>query len=174
MNLQPVNMNAIVRQCVKLVDHQLELGNITLDLELTEGIPMVQGDSGQLEQLILALTINAIEAMPREGTLHLATSSSDDGTKVIAIVEDDGMGIPEELLPRLFEPFVTTKENHGVGLGLAISKSIVDRHRGVIEVNSQIGRGTRFTMTLPAVPAPVLSTREDDEGALQPVIEVKS
>lgn len=175
MNLQPVNINAIVGQCLKLVDHQLELGNITLDLKLIEDIPNVQGDTGQLEQLILALTINAIEAMPREGTLHLATSTSDDRSKVTAIVEDDGMGIPEELLPRLFEPFVTTKENHGVGLGLAISKSIVERHRGTIEVHSQLGRGTRFTITLPAVSASAISATEgDDAGALQPAIEVNS
>jgi signal transduction histidine kinase len=69
---------------------------------------------------------------------------------------------------------VTTKENHGVGLGLAISKSIVDRHRGTIEVHSQIGRGTRFTITLPAVSAPASAPVGSDDGALQPAIEVNS
>src|SRR5207248_2655970 len=103
-----------------------------------------------------ALVINAIEAMPHEGTLHLKTSS--DGASVTVVVEDDGTGIPTELVPRLFEPFVTTKEEgKGVGLGLAISRTIVERHHASINVVSEVGRGTTFTMTFPAIAEEVIA-----------------
>ncbi|MHB0970833.1 MAG: sensor histidine kinase [Thermoanaerobaculia bacterium] len=148
MNIQWVDLNAIFKQCVKLIDHKLDLGGIALRLELEEGLPPVHGDIAQLEQLLLALIINAIDAMPQGGNLHLATSS--DEKEIRAVIEDDGMGIPAELLPRLFEPFVTTKEHgKGVGLGLAISRSIVERHRGRIDVASEANRGTTFTIILP-------------------------
>jgi len=150
LNIAPVDMNAVIRQTVRLVDHKMKLGNITPHLELAEDLPPVRGDAAQLEQLILALVINAIEAMPHEGTLHLKTSTN--GQSVVTIVEDDGIGIPADFVPHLFEPFQTTKEEgKGVGLGLAISRTIVERHHGSINVVSEVGRGTTFTMTFPAM-----------------------
>ncbi|HYU26025.1 MAG TPA: HAMP domain-containing sensor histidine kinase, partial [Thermoanaerobaculia bacterium] len=150
LNIAPVDVSAVVRQTVKLVDHKMKLGNITPLLELADDLPAVRGDAAQLEQLILALVINAIEAMPHEGTLHLKTSS--DGASVVVIVEDDGVGIPPDFVPHLFEPFQTTKEEgKGVGLGLAISRTIVERHHARIDVVSEVGRGTTFTMTFPAI-----------------------
>jgi len=148
LNIAPVDMSAVVRQTVKLVEHKMKLGNITPLLDLAGDLPPVRGDAAQLEQLVLALVINAIEAMPREGTLHVKTSS--DGEKVTVIVEDDGTGIAPDFLPHLFEPFQTTKEDKGVGLGLAISRTIVERHHGTINVVSEVGRGTTFTMMFPA------------------------
>jgi two-component system NtrC family sensor kinase len=148
MNVQPVDLNAILRQCVRLVDHKLELSAIALRLELGDDVPRIEGDPGQLEQLFLALIMNAIEAMPRDGILRLATASVDDDHVVITI-EDNGVGIPEGLLPGLFEPFVTTKQDKGVGLGLAISKRIVESHGGEIAGTSTLGKGTTFTITLP-------------------------
>lgn len=150
LNLGEVDINAVVKQTLKLVDHHLELGNISQRLELADGLPRLHGDASQLEQLLLALVMNAIDAMPREGTLRIATRVNEGA--VVIEVEDDGVGIPPDLLPRLFEPFVTTKseEGKGVGLGLAISKSIVERHNGAISVQSEPGRGTKFTIALPA------------------------
>jgi len=148
LNIAPVDLNAVIRQTVKLVEHKMKLGNITPLLELADDLPPVRGDAAQLEQLILALVINAIEAMPHEGTLHLKTSS--DGANVVVVVEDDGTGIAPDFLPHLFEPFQTTKEDKGVGLGLAISRTIVERHHGTINVVSEVGRGTTFTMRFPA------------------------
>src|ERR1051326_2479265 len=148
LNIAPVDMSAVVRQTVKLVEHKMKLGNITPLLELADDLPPVRGDAAQLEQLVLAAAINAIEAMPHEGTLHLKTSS--DGDKVTVIVEDDGTGIAPASPPPLFEPFQTTKEDKGVGLGLAISRTIVERHHGTINVVSEVGRGTTFTMMFPA------------------------
>ncbi|HEX9161550.1 MAG TPA: ATP-binding protein [Thermoanaerobaculia bacterium] len=151
MNVSDFDVNAIIRQCVKLIEHKIDLGNIAADLQLAPNLPLMRGDAGQIEQLLLALIMNAIEAMPHEGNLRIRTSVSTDDSQITVTVQDDGTGIDAELLPRLFDPFVTTKEQgKGVGLGLAISRSIVDRHGGRIEVDSAVGRGTTFTITLPA------------------------
>jgi two-component system NtrC family sensor kinase len=148
LNVTEVDINAVVRQTIRLVEHRLDLGNITQRLELADGLPRFQGDASQLEQLLLALVMNAIDAMPREGTLRIATLAKEKS--IVIEVEDDGTGIPPDFLPRLFDPFVTTKEEgKGVGLGLAISRSIVERHNGTICVQSEQGRGTKFTITLP-------------------------
>jgi two-component system NtrC family sensor kinase len=153
MNVTEVDVNAVIRQCIKLVEHKLQLGNITPDLRLGQNLPAVRGDTGQVEQLLLALIMNAIEAMPHEGNLRVVTAAPGEESVVI-IVEDDGVGIPPAILPRLFDPFVTTKEDgKGTGLGLAICRSIIDRHRGTIAVQSEVGRGTTFTIKLPAAAA---------------------
>lgn len=147
MNVVDFDVNGVIRQCIRLVEHKLDVGNITAQLELEE-MPKIRGDAAHIEQLILALVMNAIEAMPHEGNLRLTTRR--EAGNVIITVEDNGMGIPPQVLPRLFEPFVTTKEDSkGTGLGLAIARSIVDRHNGRIAVESQVGRGTTFTITLP-------------------------
>ncbi len=107
-------------------------------------------DAAQIEQVILALVMNALDAMPQGGNLWLTTSFGHGPDHVHIVVRDDGSGIPPEILPRIFEPFLTTKETgRGVGLGLAISHSILERHNGSIEVQSEQGRGTTFTVTLP-------------------------
>lgn len=149
LNITDFDINRIVQQTIKLVEHKLDLGSITPQLDLGRDLPQIRGDACQIEQLLLALVMNAIEAMPHEGNLRIATNAPDRDTIVIR-VEDDGMGIPADILPRLFEPFTTTKEEgKGVGLGLAISRAIVDRHGGTIDVKSEPGRGTTFTITLP-------------------------
>jgi two-component system NtrC family sensor kinase len=89
--------------------------------------------------------------MPRGGNLWLEARLSNDKTEIEIQVRDDGAGIAPDALPQIFEPFLTTKESgHGVGLGLAISRGIVERHNGRIEVESELGRGTTFTIILPS------------------------
>ena len=164
LNISDFDLNAIVAVTIKLVEHKLDLGNIVPRLELAPDLPLLRGDAGQIEQMLLAIVMNAIEAMPREGNLTITTAQCRTGlslstpagqaeacpTSIVLRIADDGMGIPPDILPRLFEPFTTTKEEgKGVGLGLAISKAIVDRHCGSIEVQSEVGRGTTFTITLP-------------------------
>ncbi len=150
MNLEWGNVNQIVDRCVRLVQHQMEIGSVQLQLELAADVPMLHCDPAQIEQVLLALVMNALDAMSRGGNLLLRTRSLPQSRQVELQVRDDGMGIPPELLPRLFEPFLTTKETgKGVGLGLAISKTIIERHGGQIEVESQPGRGTTFYVFLP-------------------------
>ncbi len=150
MNLQLTNLNRVIEQAIRLVQHQLDLAGVQLQLQLDADLPQVVCDASQIEQVLLALVMNAMDAMPQGGNLWLTTSFSREPSQVRIVVRDDGTGIPPEILPRLFEPFLTTKETgRGVGLGLAISHSILERHRGNIEVQSEVGRGTTFTVTLP-------------------------
>ena len=148
MNLQPTDINHVIDQSLRLVQHQLDLGGIQVQSQFEADLPLVRCDAAQMEQVLLALVMNAIDAMPQGGNLWIISSSIDHDVQII--VRDDGSGIPAEILPRIFEPFLTTKETgRGVGLGLAISHSILERHNGTIEVQSEAGRGTTFTVTLP-------------------------
>ena len=151
MNVQSTDLRAVIDRCLLLVRHQLELVGIELQLRLAEDLPRVPCDPAQMEQVFLALIMNAIDAMPRGGNLWIETRLSNDETEITIQVRDDGAGIAPDILPQIFEPFLTTKESgRGVGLGLAISRGIVERHNGRIEVASELGRGTTFTVTLPA------------------------
>jgi signal transduction histidine kinase len=150
MNVQSTDLNAVIDRSLLLVRHQLELGGVELQLNLAQDLPVVHCDPAQIEQVLLALIMNAIDAMPRGGTLWIETRLSSDRTEIKIKVRDDGAGIAPDVLPHIFEPFLTTKESgRGVGLGLAISRGIVERHNGRIEVESELGRGTTFTVTLP-------------------------
>lgn len=150
MNLQPTNLNQVIDRSLRLVQHQLDLAGIQVQPQLDPDLPPVSCDAAQIEQVILALVMNAMDAMPQGGNLWLTTRLDAEQNCVRIVVRDDGSGIPPEILSRLFEPFLTTKETgRGVGLGLAISHSILERHSGAIEVHSEVGRGTTFTVTLP-------------------------
>ncbi len=150
MSHEPADLNGVVERCVRLVQHQLDLQNIQAHLELAHDLPPVRCDPAQIEQVILALVMNAVAVMPKGGHLILRSRKADGKPQVQIEVEDDGTGIPPELMSQMFEPFFTTKERgHGLGLGLAISRMIVERHQGRIDVQSELGRGTLFTVTLP-------------------------
>jgi two-component system, NtrC family, sensor kinase len=150
MNLQATNLNQVIDRALRLIQHQLDLAAIQVQADLDSELPMVLCDGAQIEQVLLALMMNALDAMPQGGNLWVTTKLSREDNAVRVVVRDDGCGIPPEILPRLFEPFLTTKETgRGVGLGLAISRSILERHNGDIEVQSEVGRGTTFTVTLP-------------------------
>jgi two-component system NtrC family sensor kinase len=148
MNVQSTDLHMVIDRCLLLVRHQLELGGIELQQKRALDLPLVPCDPAQIEQVLLALIMNAIDAMPRGGTLWLETQITHDEIEIA--VRDNGAGIAPDVLPQIFEPFVTTKDNgRGVGLGLAISRGIMERHNGRIEVQSELGRGSTFTVTLP-------------------------
>jgi len=150
MNLQPTNLNQVIDRTLRLIQHQLDLASIHVECNLAQELSRVICDGAQIEQVLLALMMNALDAMPQGGNLWVTTKLAREENLVRIIVRDDGCGIPPEILPHLFEPFLTTKETgKGVGLGLAISRSILERHNGSIDVQSEIGRGTTFTVTLP-------------------------
>ena len=150
MNLEPSDLNAVIDRCVRLVQHQMKLKNVELHLNVNQELPHVRCDPGQIEQVILALVMNAIDAMPNGGNLTVTSRKATNSASVQIEVRDDGVGMPRDVLAKMFEPFFTTKEHgRGLGLGLAISRNIVDRHGGRIEVASEPGHGTMFTITLP-------------------------
>jgi two-component system NtrC family sensor kinase len=144
------DLNKAIERVLFLIRHKLELQSITLSTQLDPGLPQIVCDIDQIQQALLAILINAIEAMPSGGTLDVATHYVSDEQEVQITVSDTGIGIPQDVLPRLFEPFFTTKEGQrGVGLGLSIVFGIIQRHHGMIDVASEVNRGTTVTMTLP-------------------------
>jgi two-component system NtrC family sensor kinase len=140
----------LVERCVLLVKHQAELQNVEIRTEFSPDLQPVQCDPSQVQQLLLALCMNAIEAMPRGGILTIRARPTEEAGVQLE-VSDTGVGIPKENLQHIFEPFFTTKEEgKGVGLGLAVVYGIVQGHHGQVEVDSTEGRGTTFTIRLPA------------------------
>jgi two-component system NtrC family sensor kinase len=152
-NPQKNDLGEVVERCLLLVGHQCELQQVEVDCHLDPKTPAIYCDAGQIQQVILALLMNAVQVMPQGGRLKVETSYQGERGEAQIVVSDEGMGIPEDVLPHIFEPFFTTKaEGKGVGLGLAIAFGIVQQHRGNIEVSSTPQKGTTFTVTLPVEP----------------------
>jgi len=153
----PQHLNTLVERTLALVQHRMELQGIELEKHLAADLPPLACDAGQIQQVLLALLVNAAEAMPRGGRLRVETRLDPAGHGVEARVEDTGPGIPPEMLPRIFEPFFTTKEDEQrTGLGLAVAESIVEQHGGALTVRSAPGAGAEFTVHLPLeIPAAV-------------------
>ena len=151
----PVNVNEALERSILLSKHKSELQNIEIKEELDPHLPQVEGDFNQLQQCVINLIFNAIDAMPEGGTLFLGTRVSSTEGMVEIHVRDTGCGIPEKELAGIFEPFFTTKkEGKGLGLGLSTVKGIIERHKGRIHVESEVDKGTLFVIKLPAVGAP--------------------
>ncbi len=149
---EPVAVNDIVRRTLFLLGHHARFKTLRVDTLLAAHLPPVLGDDEQLIQVLMALLLNAMDAMHGEGTIQLRTGEAPGG-EVRLEVEDHGEGIRRTDLPRIFEPFYTTKPvGRGTGLGLSVCYSIVSDHDGRIEVNSVFGRGSTFTILLPPAP----------------------
>jgi two-component system NtrC family sensor kinase len=143
------DLNALVMKTIELLSHQSRFKDRRFDTAFDPALPMVTVNEGQLRQVVLGIASNALEAMGSEGTLHLRSRRLRD--EIELEIEDEGPGIPEELLGRIFDPFFTTKPpGQGTGLGLAIAQGIVTDHGGRIEVNSRVGKGSVFRVVLPA------------------------
>ena len=152
--LSEVHLNELIERSVMLVQHRCEIENVTLSQVLVDGDDTLIGDAGQLEQALVALLVNAVEAMASQKRRSLSVSASANAREVIVAIADTGPGIPEEHRARVFEPFYSTKgqEAPGVGLGLSVVFGIVKRHGGRIELESKPGEGTLFVIRLPRRP----------------------
>jgi len=144
-----LDLNQVVEETFLLVEKQASKEGITVVRELAADLLPVLGNSNHLQQVLLNLINNAREAMPHGGTITVATECLPGAVR--CRVSDTGPGIPLEHLPKLFEPFFTTKPG-GTGLGLSVTYGIVKDHEGVMEVQSEVGKGSHFTVTLPALP----------------------
>lgn len=144
------DLHVVIRRTLRLIDHHLTMHAITLVEELGAKPVIIECLPQETEQALLALVINAVEAMPNGGTLTLGLRPHIDGQAVEIIVGDTGVGIAKEDLAHVFEPFYTTKkEGKGTGLGLSVVFGIVERHGGSVDVRSTVGVGTTVTVTLP-------------------------
>ncbi len=144
------SLNKIIRNSIQLVKHKVQIKELELSEELAEGNDIIYCDASGIQHILVALFINAIDAMSKGGKLKIETLFLDDRQEVQIIISDTGSGIPEEILPHIFEPFVSTKES--TGLGLAVVYGIIQQHKGEIEVDSKPNQGTTFTITLPRRP----------------------
>src|ERR1044072_6133308 len=147
-NWAPVEMAKIVSSSARLLEHQKRKNNIEIKMKHSDGLPPVNGDEGKLQQAVIALVSNAIDAMPDGGTLTFRLAHQ--ARQIVLEIEDTGIGIPAEDLPKIFEPFFNTTEiEKGTGLGLAVTYGIVTEHQGKLSVRSNPGKGTTFTIYVP-------------------------
>jgi two-component system NtrC family sensor kinase len=145
----PLSISEVISSAVRLLSHQNRGENIEIRIDAADDLHSVLGDAGQLQQAVIALGTNAVDAMPFGGVLTIGARN--DGDKVLIELSDTGIGIPSENLQKIFEPFFTTKElGRGTGLGLAVCYGILTEHGGSLDVQSTVGVGTTFTISLPA------------------------
>ncbi|HJX90217.1 MAG TPA: response regulator [Pyrinomonadaceae bacterium] len=145
-----IDLGDVIGSVIRLLSHQKRRSAVEFRVNIEEDLARVSGDPGQLQQALIALATNALDALVFSGILTI--DAKNDGKKVVVEVIDNGVGIPPENLPKIFEPFFTTKEiGKGTGLGLAVCYGILTEHGGSLDVQSTVGVGTTFTITLPAV-----------------------
>lgn len=151
---RPVKINELVEGILLVMEKQMKESNIKVETYFDETLPEVMASTNQMRQVMLNLLKNAKEAMPKGGILSVRTSQEDH--KVIVAIQDTGVGVPEELRDKIFEAFFTTKQKvKGVGLGLSVCYGIIKDHGGEIKVESEVDKGTTFTILLP------MSSHED-------------
>jgi two-component system NtrC family sensor kinase len=155
--IQAVEVNRIIEDMTMLMEKEARYNNIIILRHYDKNLPVIYSDAPQLRQVILNFLTNAAYAIGKNGSITITTRLKDRDFVEI-VISDTGYGIPEENLPKIFDPFFTTKPpGQGTGLGLAICHGIIQRLRGRIGVESQVGQGTEFTITLPLGRASELS-----------------
>ncbi len=168
LKLKPSDLNTVIERSLGLVKKQLALKNTKTSMHIEDNLPLVMIDSNQMQQVFINIMLNAHQAMPNGGQLFLRTftkklTENEDivgrrktdlfavgDTVVVCESEDTGQGIPKDKLDKVFDPFFTTKPpGQGTGLGLAIIRTIVEKHRGIINIESEAGKGTKVIIMLP-------------------------
>lgn len=164
VEIVPLNLNDIIRDTAELLERMLTKKNVRLRIETSGDIPVINGNSTQIEQVIMNLVVNAIDAMPDGGAIEIRTLLSDlrqyptlvhpllsPGKYVVLTISDTGKGIPDDIKSKVFDPFFTTKgPGKGTGLGLSMVYGIVKEHKGVINLKSELNNGTTFEIYLPS------------------------
>ena len=155
--MEQTHINDAIESLLPLIRRRAEAQHVTISAQLDPQVPLIMADVNQLKQVFINILNNAIDAMPQGGEVEVTTrevTANGTGPQVEISFQDHGVGIAAEHLEKVFDPFFTTKDSgKGTGLGLPISKRIVERHGGTIEVDSEHGRGTRLTIRLPVTPS---------------------
>jgi two-component system NtrC family sensor kinase len=167
-SFEPMDVNVPMLDAMSIVRHQLELSKVKLRDDLGSGLPRIKGNANQLQQVFMNLLINAQQAMGADGGSVTVSSREVDEERIEVRVADTGPGIPKEIQWRIFDPFFTTKPNgKGTGLGLSVTYGIVKDHGGEIGLESEVGKGATFVITLPAIradhSAPLVERKPDFE-----------
>ncbi len=162
------HLNAIIENSIKVIAHSVKMKELQLVKGLDEGNDVIECDAGGIEQVIVALIVNSIEATSSGGTITIKSDCRTEKDRVRIMVTDTGKGIPADIIPHIFEPFISTKVK-STGLGLSVVYRIVEQHAGVIEVASKVNEGTTFTIILPRV----FSKKEPQEKRNNNLIHVK-
>ena len=145
-----LDLRQIIEDNLEIFQERLSHSNVTVDTSFAEGCPFVRADADQMSQVLINLIMNAIHAMPGGGVLKVALAPATDRGMVMLVVGDTGHGMPKDIIAKIFDPFYTTKEfGKGTGLGLTVVKGIIEEHAGTIQVESEPGVGTVFTICLP-------------------------
>jgi PAS domain S-box-containing protein len=164
VDLSRVDLNSIVRETAMLLEHQMRAADIKLVMELDETLPAISGNRGKLQQVLVNLVLNAKDALQEKSSGTIRVSTREAGQAAELRVEDNGTGMPEAVLRRIYDPFFTTRsapqagQRKGTGLGLAVTYGIMQEHSGTIDVSSTIGEGTTFVLHFPAADAAPVNT----------------
>ena len=169
-----VEVNSMVRDTVLLLEHQMRSAGVAVATELHEDLPLVSGNRGKLQQVLVNLVLNAKDALQEKGSgsVRIFTARTSKGVEIR--VEDNGVGMTPEVIRKIYDPFFTTKNNpkegqrKGTGLGLAVTYGIVQEHGGTIEVNSKPGEGTVFRLELPAIDTTGSRTQHKTQSGSEP------
>jgi signal transduction histidine kinase len=168
--LAPLDLNSMLRKLCDAMAPALDKRNIRLVETFADDLPLMAGSSDRLQQLFLNLINNSLDAMPEGGEIQVCTGSEGKPGKVQRVTVDfidTGFGMTPEVMSHIFDPLYTTKDRgHGTGLGLVIVSQIVSEHGGRVEVESELGKGTRFRLTFAAIPSDVPAVVEDHEPEL--------
>jgi two-component system, NtrC family, sensor kinase len=160
-DIKPHQINSIIEKALQLIRHHLELNSVNLQKQLQKDLPVVYVDENQIKQALLALFVNAAEAMEKDGVLTVRTNYKKSENNVYIYVQDNGKGIAEEDKEHIFEPFFTTKHAvKGVGLGLSVVYGIIQNHNAEITVDTELNKGTTFIIKLPVSKAGVQENEE--------------
>jgi len=152
LEYKSINLNEILEAVIALTQNKMELQGIKLTTHLYPGLLLVRGNASRLEQCLLNLFFNAMEAMPEGGELSVISELDPTQKQVLVEIRDAGSGIHEQDLDHVFDPFFTTKEaGEGTGLGLSIVYGIVKNHGGDIRVKSEVGKGSSFFLEFPSL-----------------------
>jgi two-component system NtrC family sensor kinase len=148
INTEVIDLEKLMKEVTGFLEREANLRNIQINFNIAEDLPSINSDRGQLQQVFLNILTNAYYAVKEGGQIEINASELSDNSVEISIT-DTGIGISDENLEHIFEPFYTTKGKYGTGLGLSITYGIVEKLGGDIKVKSKLGEGTKFSVHLP-------------------------